>query len=77
MLLSCYFLYQLSWAEAFVVQFKAGAVNKVSLAKKKPEYRHQMVVLEKDEVLRLHDDSANVAYNNTLEASNMCEINAW
>jgi hypothetical protein len=28
-------------------------------------------------VLRLHDDSAKVAYNNTLEASNMCEINAW
>jgi hypothetical protein len=61
-----------------VVQFKAGAVNKVSLAKKKkkPEYRHQMVVLEKDEVLRLHDDSAKVAYNNSLEASKMCEINA-
>lgn len=62
-----------------MVQFKAGAVNKVSLAKKKkkkPEYRHQMVVLEKDEVLRLHDDSAKVAYNNSLEASKMCEINA-
>jgi len=61
-----------------VVQFKAGAVNKVSLAKKKKktEYRHQMVVLEKDEVLRLHDDSAKVAYNNSLEASKMCEINA-
>jgi hypothetical protein len=44
--------------------------------KKKPEYRHQMVVLEKDEVLRLHDDSAKVAYNNSLEASKMCEINA-
>lgn len=36
-----------------------------------------MVVLEKDEVLRLHDDSAKVAYNNSLEASKMCEINAW
>lgn len=36
----------------------------------------QMLALEKVGELRLLDCSAKVVYSNTLEASNMCQINA-